>query len=32
MISSERVKTDSLPNDMTPYWGWMNEVQNIELK
>lgn len=32
MISSERVNTDSLPTDMTPYWGWMAEVQNIELK
>ncbi len=32
MISSERVKVDTLPNDMTPYWGWMNEVQNLELK
>ena len=32
MISSERVKVDTLPNDMTPYWGLMNEVQNLELK
>ncbi len=32
MISSERVKVDTLPNDMTPYWGCMNEVQNLELK
>ncbi len=32
MISSERVKTETLPTDMTPYWGWMSEVQNIELK
>lgn len=32
MISSERVKVDTLPTDMTPYWGWMNEVQNLELK
>ena len=32
MISSERVKVDTLPTDITPYWGWMNEVQNLELK
>lgn len=32
MISSERVKAETLPTDMTPYWSWMAEVQNLELK
>jgi peptide/nickel transport system substrate-binding protein len=31
LISTERVNVDSLPTDMTPYWGWMAEVQNLEL-
>ena len=32
LISSERVKVESLPTDMTPYWTWGNEVQNLEMK
>ncbi|MCM1251983.1 MAG: ABC transporter substrate-binding protein [Clostridium sp.] len=32
MMSTERVKTDTLPNDMTPYWAWQQEIQNIEMK
>lgn len=32
MMSTERVKTDTLPTDMTPYWGWQAEVQNMEMK
>jgi peptide/nickel transport system substrate-binding protein len=31
LISTERVNVDSLPSDMTPYWGWMAEIQNLEL-
>ncbi len=32
VISTERVDTSTLPNDMTPYWGWANEVEKIALK
>ena len=32
MLSSERVNIDTLAKDMTPYWGWANEVQNLEMK
>lgn len=31
IFSSERVNVSTLPTDMTPYWGWSNEVENIEL-
>lgn len=31
LFSTERVNIDSVPKDMTPYWGWMAEVENIEL-
>ncbi len=32
MMSSERVNVDTLPQDMTPYLSWQQEVQNIEMK
>ncbi|MCM1038756.1 MAG: ABC transporter substrate-binding protein [Ruminococcus sp.] len=32
LISSERVNVESFPTDMTPYWGWSSEVQNLEMK
>ena len=32
VISSERVDVSTLPEDMTPYWGWAAEVEQIELK
>ncbi len=32
MLSSERVNVDTLAKDMTPYWGWANEVQTLEMK
>ena len=32
LVSSERVDVDTLPTDMTPYWGWMAEVESIALK
>ena len=31
VFSTDRVKTDSLPADMTPYYGWSAEIQNLEL-
>ena len=32
LFSSERVDTSTLPQDMTPYWGWMAEIENIAVK
>lgn len=31
VFSSERVNTSTLTPDMTPYWGWINEVELLEL-
>lgn len=31
IFSTERVNVDTLTPDMTPYWSWMAEVQNIEM-
>lgn len=31
LFSSQRVDTASIPTDMTPYWSWMNEVENLAL-
>ncbi len=31
-FSSERVDVTTIPTDMTPYWGWMAEVQDIVMK
>lgn len=31
LFSSERVDTSTIPQDMTPYWTWISEVQNIAL-
>ena len=32
IVSTERVDVSSLPTDMTPYWGWNSEVENIVVK
>ncbi|MBR2780648.1 MAG: ABC transporter substrate-binding protein, partial [Eubacteriaceae bacterium] len=32
VFSTERVNIDTLPQDMTPYWTWINGVDKIELK
>ena len=32
IFSSERVDTSTIPTDMTPYWGWKSEVENIVVK
>lgn len=32
VFSTERINIDSLPQDMTPYWTWINGVDKIELK
>ncbi|MGN0335442.1 MAG: ABC transporter substrate-binding protein [Lachnospiraceae bacterium] len=31
-VSTERVDVTSLPNDMTPYWNWKSEIENIVVK
>ncbi len=31
LVSSERVKVETLPKDMTPYWGWMSEIETLEV-
>lgn len=31
-VSTERVDVSSLPTDMTPYWNWKSEIQNIVVK
>lgn len=32
IVSTERVDVSSLPADMTPYWGWKSEIENIVVK
>lgn len=32
LLSSERVVVDSLPGDMTPYWGWGAEIETVAVK
>ncbi len=32
LLSTERVVIDSLPSDMTPYWGWLSEVETMAVK
>ena len=32
VASSERIVIDSIPHDMTPYWGWYAEVQTLALQ
>lgn len=32
LVSTERVVVDSLPTDMTPYWGWGAEIETIAVK
>ena len=31
IFSTERVKMDSVTPDITTYYGWLREIQNIEL-
>ncbi|MBR0093040.1 MAG: ABC transporter substrate-binding protein [Lachnospiraceae bacterium] len=32
VASSERVVTDTLPGDMTPYYGWIAEIEKLEVQ
>lgn len=31
VVSTERVNADTLPQDMTPYWGWKAEIEKLEM-
>jgi peptide/nickel transport system substrate-binding protein len=31
-VSSERIAIDTVPHDMTPYWGWYAEVETLALQ
>lgn len=31
VVSSTHVKVDTLPKDMTPYWGWASEIEKLEV-
>jgi peptide/nickel transport system substrate-binding protein len=31
-VSTQRIDVSTLPGDMTPYWGWTAEVENIVVK
>ena len=31
-FSTERVVIESVPKDMTPFWGWYAEIENLEVK
>lgn len=32
LFSSSRIRRGSIPKDLTPYYGWMDEVQKIKMK
>ena len=32
LFSAERVATGSLPEDMTPYWDWMSEIEHVRMR
>ena len=32
VASSERIVTETLPQDMTPYWGWNAEIETLEMQ
>ncbi len=32
VFASERVNLDTIPQDMTPYWGWYAQIENLALK
>lgn len=32
IFSTERVNIDTVVKDQTPYWGWKDEIEKLELK
>jgi peptide/nickel transport system substrate-binding protein len=32
IFSTERINLDTLTPDITTFWGWMNDIQNLEMK
>ena len=31
VMSAERINLDTLTPDMSPYWNWMEDIQNLEM-
>ena len=31
VVSTARVNVDTMPKDMTPFWGWYAEIENLEM-
>lgn len=31
VMSTERINLDTLTPDMSPYWNWMEDIQNLEM-
>jgi peptide/nickel transport system substrate-binding protein len=32
IFSTERIKVDTLPTDLTPFYGWMSELYKLEMQ
>jgi peptide/nickel transport system substrate-binding protein len=32
IFSTQRINIDTLPKDMTTYWGWGREIEKIEMR
>ena len=32
VVSSVRINNDTMPKDMTPYWGWYAEIQTLDVQ
>ena len=32
IYSPERINEDTMTKDVTPFYGWLNEIQNVEMK
>ena len=32
IFSTERINLDTLTPDITTFWGWMNDIEGLELK
>jgi peptide/nickel transport system substrate-binding protein len=32
ILSSERIDIETVTPDITTYWSWMNDIENLEMK
>ena len=32
VFSTERINIDTLTPDITTFWGWMNDIENLEMR